>query len=281
MKYVVGVLPPVGAQLVRYAVAALVMLAYLWRREGSIGLPRRDLAMVAGLGALGYGGYQMLWSTALQSTGAGESALLVAATPVMVALIAAIVGTDAVDREKVLGIGVALAGVVVVVAAGRGLQLDADLVGPALTLLGDLFWAVYVALAASVLRRHSSLRMTTWAALAGTAVMVPLGVVQLRDVDLGAVPMLAWVAIAFSALLSVAVGNVVNFRAVRLLGPTRVTNYQFLSPVVAVVVGALVLSEVIVPGQIVGGAIIGAGILIARGDGRRLLVRAARSPSAG
>ena len=70
-------------------------------------------------------------------------------------------------------------------------------------------------------------------------------------------------------------------RAVRLLGPTRVTNYQFLSPVVAVVVGALLLSEVIVPGQIVGGAIIGAGILVARGDGRRLLVRAARSVSAG
>src|SRR3989304_4396386 len=97
----------------------------------------------------------------------------------------------------------------------------------------------------------------------------------------GAGPMLAWVALAFSALLSVAVGNVVTFRAVRLLGPTRVTNYQFLSPVVAVVVGALLLSEVIVPGQIVGGAIIGAGILVARGDGRRLLVRAARSVSAG
>lgn len=281
MKYVVGFLPPVGAQLVRYAVAAAVMLAYLWRREGSIGLPRRDLAMVAGLGALGYGGYQMLWSTALQSTGAGESALLVAATPVMVALIAAIVGTDALDPEKVLGIAVALAGVVVVVAAGRGLELDADLMGPALTLLGDLLWAVYVALAASVLRRHSSLRMTTWAALAGTAVMVPLGAVQLRDVDFGAVPVLAWVAIAFSALLSVAVGNVVNFRAVRLLGPTRVTNYQFLSPVVAVVVGALLLGEAVVPGQVLGGAVIGAGILVARGDGRRLLVRAARSVSAG
>jgi len=280
MKYVVGVLPPVGAQLVRYALAALVMLAYLWRREGSIGLPRRDLAMVAGLGALGYGGYQMLWSTALQSTGAGESALLVAATPVMVALIAAVVGTDALDREKVLGIAVALAGVVVVVAAGRGLELDADLVGPALTLLGDLLWAVYVALAASVLRRHSSLRMTTWAALAGTAVMVPLGAVQLREVDFGAVPLLAWVAIAFSALISVAVGNVVTFRAVRLLGPTRVTNYQFLSPVAAVVVGALLLGEVIVPGQVVGGAVIGAGILVARGDGRRLVARLAGSSSA-
>ena len=267
--------------LVRYAVAALVMLAYLWRREGSVGLPRRDLMMVACLGALGYGGYQMLWSTALQSTGAGESALLVAATPVMVALIAAIVGTDALDREKVLGIAVSLAGVVVVVAAGRGFELDADFAGPALTLLADLFWAVYVALAASVLRRHSSLRMTTWAALAGTAVMVPLGVVQLRDVDLGVVPMLAWVAIAFSALLSVAVGSVVNFRAVRLLGPTRVTNYQFLSPCGRRRRPRCCSTRPILPGQIVGGAIIGAGILVARGDGRRLLVRAARSVSAG
>src|SRR3972149_5894660 len=90
--------------------ATLVILPSLWRREGSVGLPRRDLMMVACLGALGYGGYQMLWSTALQSTGAGESALLVAAPPGMVGLIPATVGTDALDREKGLGLAVALAG---------------------------------------------------------------------------------------------------------------------------------------------------------------------------
>jgi drug/metabolite transporter (DMT)-like permease len=246
------------------------MMAFLRRREGGIGLPRRDLLLVVVFGALGTGGYQMLWSTALRSIPAGESALLVAATPILVALIAAMVGADSLGARKLLGILISVVGVVVVVVAGSGLELGSDLSGPALTILGDLLWAIYVVVAASLLRRQSALRLSAWAALAGMVTMIPLGLVQLGQIDLGAVPPLAWLAIAASGLLSVAVGNIVNFRAIGLLGPTRVTNYQFLSPVVAIVAGVLVLGEVIVPGQLLGGAIIVAGILIARGGRLRL-----------
>ncbi|MFI5254137.1 MAG: DMT family transporter [Candidatus Limnocylindrales bacterium] len=266
MKYVVTAMPPVGAQLVRYTIAALAMLILLWRREGGIGLPRRDLLLAVVFGGLGTGGYQILWSTALRSVSAGESALLVAATPILVAVIAALFGADRLDIRKLIGILISVGGVVLVVIAGSGFRLENDLGGPALTILGDLFWAVYVVVAASLLRRQSALRLSAWAALAGTVAMVPLGAIQLGQVDLGSVPTLAWVALAASGLLSVAVGNIVNFRAVALLGPTRVTNYQFLSPLVAIVAGALVLGEVLVPGQLLGGAVIVAGILIARGD---------------
>jgi len=271
MKYVVTAMPPVGAQLVRYVIAAAAMMIYLWRREGGIRLPRRDLLLVLFFGGLGTGGYQMLWSTALRSVGAGESALLVAATPILVALIAALVGTERLGARKLFGIALSVVGVVVVVVAGSGLDLKDDLTGPLLTLLGDLFWAIYVVVAASLLRRASALRLTAWSALAGAVSMIPLGAIELGSVDLGAVPTLAWVAIAVSGLLSVAVGNIVNFRAIGLLGPTRVTNYQFLSPVVAVVAGALVLGETLVPGQLLGGAIIVGGILVARGGGPRIV----------
>lgn len=279
MKYVVTAMPPVGAQLVRYAIAASAMLAFLYRREGGIGLPRRDLLLVLVFGGLGTGGYQMLWSTALRTIPAGESALLVAATPILVAIIAALVGADSLDARKLLGIVLSIVGVVVVVVAGSGFALGGDLSGAVLTLLGDLLWSIYVVIAARMLRRTSALRLSAWAALAGMVTMIPLGLVQLGRIDLGAVPPLAWLAIAGSGLLSVAVGNIVNFRAIGLLGPTRVTNYQFLSPVVAIVAGVLVLGEVVVPGQLLGGAVIVAGILVARGGPLRLAGPPLRPPA--
>ena len=274
MKYLVGILPPVSISFFRFAIPiGFLLVATRWR-EGSLLMPRRDLAVVLALGALGFGLYQVLWSTALRSTGAGESALIVAATPVLTALVASAVGTDTLTREKVVGIAVSMLGVAIVVASGRRIAFDAGLVGPALTLLASAAWAVYVGLGATLLRRHSPLKTTSWAIVGGLCVMAPFGLIPLIGFDLGAVPSGAWALLLFSAVVSVAVANVVTLHGVRLLGPTRVTSYQFLTPFVTLVLAAILLAEPIRPGQVVGGMVIGFGILVARGDARRLAIRA-------
>ena len=66
----------------------------LWRRQGSVRPPAGQLAALVGLGLLGFGAYQVLWTTGLTQISAGDSALLLAASPVLVALLAAAVGMD-------------------------------------------------------------------------------------------------------------------------------------------------------------------------------------------
>lgn len=269
-----GVLPPVTISFMRFGIPVVFLLIALRWREGSMGMPRRDMATVLLLGALGFGLYQVLWATALRTMPAGESALIIAATPVLTALIASLAGTDSLTREKGLGIVVSMLGVVAVVSSGRPLAFDGGLVGPALTVLAAAAWATYVALGARLLRRHSPLKTTSWAIIGGLCVMAPFGLLPLVGFDLGAVPIGAWLLLLFSAIIAVGVANVVTLHGVRLLGPTRVTNYQFLTPFITLVLAALLIDEPILPGQVVGGVVIGLGILIARGDARRLAVRA-------
>jgi drug/metabolite transporter (DMT)-like permease len=280
MKYLVGLLPPVSISFFRFAIPVGFLLLATRLREGSIWMPRRDLITILLLGALGFGLYQVLWSTALRSTGAGESALIVAATPVLTALVASLAGTDMLTRERMAGIAVSMIGVAIVVASGRALRFDAGLVGPALTLLASAAWAVYVAVGATILRRHSPLKTTSWAIIGGLCVMAPFGLIPLIGFDLGSVPPGAWALLLFSAVVSVGVANVITLHGVRLLGPTRVTSYQFLTPFITLVLAALLLAEPILPGQVAGGLVIGLGILIARGDARRLALGALdRAPS--
>ncbi|MEA2518869.1 MAG: hypothetical protein QOF49_949, partial [Chloroflexota bacterium] len=78
VKSAVAVLPPVGFTFLRFCLAAATLLILLRWREGSIGLPRRDLVAICGLGALGFGVYQILWTTGLTTVAAGDSALLIA-----------------------------------------------------------------------------------------------------------------------------------------------------------------------------------------------------------
>ena len=259
-------IPPVTFSFLRFGLAALTLLAVLKWREGRLGLPRRDVLPILGLGALGFGVYQILWPIALQDIPAGDSALLIATTPVITALLAVVSGADTLTRTKLLGSLVSFAGVAIVVAAGHGITLGSALVGDALTILAALCWSIYTAFGSPILRRHSPLRTTAWAMVGGSLVLLLPGAAQSIGVDWGGVGGDAWAGLLFSAFIPAGVANVVVFSAIRLLGPTRITAFQFLVPFMAVLMGAAFLAEPVRLDQLIGGLVIVIGVAIARTD---------------
>lgn len=267
MKAANAEIPPVAFAFLRFGLAALGLLALLRWREGDVRLPRGDAVPLLALGALGFGLYQILWATALRAIPAGDSALIVTATPVLTALLAVVAGSDRLTAAKLAGALVSFAGVGLVIAAGPGLSLGSSLVGDALTLGAALCFAVYTAFGAPFLRRHSPLRTTTWAIVAGAIVLAPIGVWQAVGTDWSGVSGSAWAGFAYSAIFPAALSNVVVFHAIRLLGPTRISAYQFLVPFFALAIGALVLSEPVGPAQVVGGIVIVAGVAVTRSGG--------------
>src|SRR3954452_25108821 len=171
VKSALAVLPPVGFTFVRFAIASTTLVLLLRWREGSIGLPRRDLIAICLLGALGFGIYQILWTTGLKQIAAGDSALIIASTPVLVAFLAVLARSDVLTPGKLFGGIVSFGGVGLVIASGQGLSLGGSLAGEAITLLASVCWAFYTAFGAPFLRRYSPLRATTWATVAGTIVL--------------------------------------------------------------------------------------------------------------
>ena len=274
VKTAVAVLPPVGFTFLRFAIASTTLLLLLRWREGSIGLPRRDLLAICGLGALGFGIYQILWTTGLTLMPAGDSALIIASTPVLVAILAVIAGSDVLTRAKLVGGLVSFLGVALVIASGAGLSLGGEsLAGEAITLLAALCWSVYLAFGAPFLGRHSPLRATTWATVAGTIVLAPVAVVQLASAGLTEVPADVLGAVLYSGFLAAGVSNVIVQNGVKVIGPTRTSAFQFLVPALAVVFAFLFLAEPIRPGQVLGGLVIVAGVLITRGGAPFRVVR--------
>ena len=269
VKDVIGILPPVAFTFMRYALAAAALLVFLRWSEGTIAIPRRGRVRILVLGGLGFGVYQMLWTVGLQTIPAGDSALIIAASPVLTAVLAALIGTDTLSPAKAFGVVLSFFGVVVVVGTGVGIELTGDPLGFALTLGAALCWATYTAVGARFLRDVSSLQLTTWATVGGVLVLAPVGLGQLASPDgPAAVPSDAWpgilLAIAYSGLIAAAAANVIIFRAVGLVGPTRVITFQTLIPAMAVVLAAVFLDEPIRAGQILGGAIILVGVGLTR-----------------
>ena len=264
VKAVIADVPPILFAFTRFGTAFLVLLAVLRWREGSVGLPRRDVLPLLLLGLAGFGLYQDLWATALGQTTASNSALITAATPVSTMLIAAAVGSDTLSPAKLIGAFIGFSGVVAVVAATHGFGFTGASAGDLMTLCATVSWACYVAFGAPVLRRHSPLRMATWAIGFGCLGMLPFAAWQATSFDVSQIHVGTVGLFLFCALITAAAANVVMFAAVKVLGPTRAMLFQFLVPAFAVGMAALFLGEAIVAGQIGGGAVIVLGILVAR-----------------
>jgi drug/metabolite transporter (DMT)-like permease len=264
VKAVLADVPPILFAFFRFGTAFLVLLAVLRWREGSVGLPRRDVIPLLLLGLAGFGLYQDLWATALGQTTASNSALITAATPVSTMLIAAAVGSDTLSRAKLIGALIGFSGVVAVVGATHGFGFTGASAGDLMTLAATISWACYVAFGAPVLLRHSPLRTATWAIGFGCLGMLPFAVWQAASFDVSRIHVGTVELFLFCALLSAAAANVVMFEAVKVLGPTRAMLFQFLVPAFAVGMAALFLGEAIVVGQLAGGAVIVLGILVAR-----------------
>ena len=263
VKAAIAVVPPVGFAFVRFLLAGLVLLAITRWREGSVGLPRGVAIRVALLGGLGFGLYQLLWASALVLTTAGTSALLVATTPIFTLLAAVATRAERGHRLRYLGAAVAFAGVALV-AGGSGLRANGAGLGDLMTIGAAACWGLYLALSAPLLATYSPLRLTTWAILAGSAVLAGPGLLQLTTADLSAVGPPHVLAILYSGIVAGGLANVVLFRAIALLGPSRVANLQFLVPALTIVLAALLLGEPVLAIQAAGFGVIVAGIVVAR-----------------
>ena len=266
VKSAVAQLPPVGFTFLRFTLASLTLLVLLRWREGSVGLPRRDLVAILGLGAVGFGAYQILWTTGLTTVPAGDSALLIATTPVLVALLSVVARSDVLTPVKLAGVVISFVGVVVVIGSGPGFTLGNSIAGEAITLAAAVCWSAYTAFGAPFVRRHSPLRATAWATVSGTLVLAPLAVVQLASMDRIPLGLDVLGAVLYSGMLAAGVSNVIVLNGVKVVGPTRTAALQFLVPALAVVLAFLFLREEIRPGQVLGGAIILGGVLITRRD---------------
>ena len=263
VKASIGVLGPLTFTGARYLVAAVTLLAILYRRQGTV-RPPAGLAQMLGLGLLGFGGYQVLWTIGLTQVSAGDSALIVAASPVLTAVLAGAVGMDRLSAPKLAGAGVAFAGVATVIASGQELSLGSSLVGDGLTLAAATLWAVYTVGGTGVLRRVDPLTATTWTVVGGALLLVPAGIGEAVAAPPARVEPATLVAILYSGALAAGIANVLVFNAIRFVGPTEASAMQFLVPAGAVALGAAFLGEAVGPGQVVGGGVIVLGVWLTR-----------------
>jgi drug/metabolite transporter (DMT)-like permease len=253
---------PLAFSSVRYTAGALLFAAFTYGSERTLAVRRRDLPLLLTAAAVGIWLNQAAYVYALKFTTASTTALVLGITPIFAALIAFAVGVERVGSRFVGAAAVSFAGVALV-AVGTSGGVSANLKGLALGVATAATWAAYSVAIAPLMRRYSPYRISAVVLLAGCVPLVVSGAAQLADQDFSLEP-LVWVALVFAILGPLVLTNILFFRAIDRVGPSRATLFSNLVPFVAVVFAVLLLSEPLTWLQVVGGIAIVGGIFLAR-----------------
>jgi drug/metabolite transporter (DMT)-like permease len=264
VKEALDSIPALAFMSIRFGVAALAMGTLLLWLEGWKPLPRATLLRLTALGLMGNTLYQILFIHGIARTTAANSGMLTAVTPVLVTILSGAFGLDRITRNVVLGLVLAVPGMLLVVGA-RGPDLSAQTqLGDLLILGGCVCWAIYTVGLRSMGSELSAMRVTGLSMLTGAPGVVLAGLPTVLKLEPSRIGPGAWAALVYSALIPLVLSYIIWNRSVQQVGSSRTALYNTGIPVVAALTSWAVRGEPPTLLQVLGAALILAGVLISR-----------------
>ena len=261
VKYAVGDIPPLPFVALRFACAGLVVLAFLLSLGSRVRLKWKHLLPMAGLGTIGVGLNNVMFTFGVELTSASNTALIYATPPLWGMLLGLALGLERPRLRGVLGILLAIFGVGIIVyggLGGGGFQGDVLVAGAALC------WGSYTALSIFLLHDYSPLAVAGYTMLFAGLAVLPLASLGLIGADWGAVSAGAWAAAAYSTLAVAAFAFSAWQWGISRIGANRVLVYQYLITLTGVLSSVLLLGEGLGKEQLIGAAIIFCGVYLGR-----------------
>jgi drug/metabolite transporter (DMT)-like permease len=257
---------PLPFNSIRFTVATLAMLVILRLRGESLSLRRRDVLPMLLLGLGGHTIYQWLFINGLARTTPGNTSLLMATAPIFVAVYSHVLAMERANRTVWAGILLSFGGVVLLILGGAdGIHLESGAIAGDLMVLGaSMLWAAYTVGSKPLLGRYSATKLTALAMVAGVPPLILTGWSDMMRQDWAAIPPMHWLAMLYSALISVVIGYTLWGISVKRVGNARTAIYSNVTPVIAVVTAFLVLGDQFTLLQMLGAAVVLAGLLLTR-----------------
>lgn len=261
-KVAAVVIDPASIAFYRWVLAFLVLTPFVgraaWRQRAVVS---RHWAKLAVLGGLGMATYQGLAYEAARTTSAVNMGVIVAMMPLLSALLASLLSSEALSKRQIVGTAISLFGLIVLSTHGQLLALvHADIhIGDGLMLIAVASNALY-----GVLLRRWALPLSTWQQLYvqigfGVLVLLPFWLAgPMSAITLGNAPLILYAGTAAS------IGAPFFWMTgVKQLGAARASLFMNLLPVLVAIAAWALLDEQLHLYHAVGAATTLLGVAVA------------------
>ncbi len=237
----------------RFGLSASIMTVILILRNEP--LPRgRVLALLIGMGALGYVGQSFSYLTAIQYASAGLVALLLYLYPVFVFILSVIFLREKVTWAKVAALALALIGTALTVGPAGG-----QFLGIFFAITAAVVYSVYIIVGTDVMKHVSAVQSSVVIFASAGAVYGILTAVNGAHFPASSS---GWWSMAGIVLLATVIPVVTFLAGLERIGPTNAAMLSTLEPVVTVLLAAWLFAERLETITLVGGALILVAVVV-------------------
>lgn len=221
----------------------------------------RELRVLVPLGIGGVAGNQFFFVFGIARTSVAHAGIVIALSPILVLLLAACIGQEIVSTRKLLGMGIAFTGIIVL-QLGRVQGSSATIAGDLIVLLGALSFASFTVFGKALSKRHGGIAVNTVAYVSAGILLAPMLAWQGRNFQFTTVSSLGWLSVFYMAAFSSVLSYLMYYYALTYIPASRVSGLSYLQPVLATLMAIPILREPVGPGLLLGGSLALAGVYV-------------------
>jgi drug/metabolite transporter (DMT)-like permease len=271
-KMALGSFSAVEASVLRDIGGLAILLTTWWWQDGTLAkLAKADLQSLCWLGLCVLGNH-LLILIGLRYVSGAVAGVIIGSSPVVTALLSAILIQDVPLRTVWVGGILSCTGVALVSTVGFSTAGDQPILGGALVFLGVVSWALYSIGSRSIMERLSALTVNWTTLLVATVLQLPLLWTDRKMTEAGLTSVMTsdWFALGYLVVFATAVAQQTWLFGVKGVGPSRASVLGNLTPVAAVGLSALILHESVGLIEVIGIVLILAGVWVVHWQTSRL-----------
>ncbi len=264
-KIMVAELPVFFSSLLRFLIALIILLPFIFMREGGLPrLSRRSWGLLAMQSLCGSFLFTVFLLYGLTFTSPASAGVITSATPACMGILAWLFLKDRPSIRTACGIVVSVVGVMVInlVQDVGGVSGGSPLLGNLLVLGAVLFESLFLLVRKSVPEPLSPLAVSTIISIFGLLWFLPMGVYEGMTMEMSSISITGWLSVLYYGAFVTVLAYLFWFAGITKVPASTAGIFTAVMPVSALVLSAVVLSEPIGWPQLLGCACVLGGIVL-------------------
>lgn len=247
-----GLMAPLGKDAMTHGVTGVDMVTFrvtgamiLFWITSSIApkehVPLRDIGMFFFAGLFGLVFNQCCYTIGLSLTSPINSSIVTTSMPIFAMFLSAIILKEPLSGKKVGGVMLGFCGAIILIMTSVSSVSDkvGDIRGDILCLFAQFSFALYLALFNPLIKKYSVFTINKWMFTYATICILPFTFKHVASIDYASLSPQTWLETAFVVCIGTFFSYILTMYSQRILRPTVVSVYNYVQPMVAVVVSVL------------------------------------------
>ena len=231
-----------GLHLVTFRVAGAAILfwfaSFFVKKENP---PLRDILLLGLAGLFGLVLNQCCYTIGLSITSPINSSIVTTSMPIFAMILSAIILKEPITAKKAGGVFMGFSGALMLIltSATADNSKVGDIRGDLLCMFAQLSFAFYLSMFNRLIKRYSVFTVNKWMFTFAALVITPFTYSDVAAIPFASITLRTWLETAFVVVVCTFFCYILTMQAQQVLRPTVVSVYNYVQPLVAVIVSVL------------------------------------------